>query len=393
MKKFTIIIITFIIAITLTGCGGYEELNNLSIVTAVAFDKTDDVYELSFLIANSPKAQTSAKEGEAKTTVYTGKGKTIAEASKDIEQIVPKQIYLGHINVVVISEDIAEDGFLKIADWLLRNPQTRKKFYLLQAKDVSAKNILKIVSPLESFPSQSIATLIESNSETKSIATSITYSNFIAQILEKGYDPVLPSITIKGDVEEGSNEKNLETTEPESYLVLGPLAIYKGDKLEGFSNEKESWAINVLKNEAKEVNYNVKYQNQDVSIETSSLKSDIKIIDKNNIEITISGVGDIYNINNQIDIQNYKEINKIEKTWSKSLKKDLSKVVKKVQNKYKADIFGFGNLIYKNDPKTWEKLEKEWNSKYFPNLNVKIKTNLKISATGSLVKTIKEDKS
>lgn len=393
MKKFTIIIITFIIAITLTGCGGYEELNNLSIVTAVAFDKTDDVYELSFLIANSPKAQTSAKEGEAKTTVYTGKGKTIAEASKDIEQIVPKQIYLGHINVVVISEDIAEDGFLKIADWLLRNPQTRKKFYLLQAKDVSAKNILKIVSPLESFPSQSIATLIESNSETKSIATSITYSNFIAQILEKGYDPVLPSITIKGDVEEGSNEKNLETTEPESYLVLGPLAIYKGDKLEGFSNEKESWAINVLKNEAKEVNYNVKYQNQDVSIETSSLKSDIKITDKNNIEITISGVGDIYNINNQIDIQNYKEINKIEKTWSKSLKKDLSKVVKKVQSKYKADIFGFGNLIYKNDPKTWEKLEKEWNSKYFPNLNVKIKTNLKISATGSLVKTIKEDKS
>ena len=393
MKKFTIIIITFIIAITLTGCGGYEELNNLSIVTAVAFDKTDDVYELSFLIANSPKAQTSSKEGEAKTTVYTGKGKTIAEASKDIEQIVPKQIYLGHINVVVISEDIAEDGFLKIADWLLRNPQTRKKFYLLQAKDVSAKNILKIVSPLESFPSQSIATLIESNSETKSIATSITYSNFIAQILEKGYDPVLPSITIKGDVEEGSNEKNLETTEPESYLVLGPLAIYKGDKLEGFSSEKESWAINVLKNEAKEVNYNVKYQNQDVSIETSSLKSDIKIIDKNNIEITISGVGDIYNINNQIDIQDYKEINKIEKTWSKSLKKDLSKVVKKVQSKYKADIFGFGNLIYKNDPKTWEKLEKEWNSKYFPNLNVKIKTNLKISATGSLVKTIKEDKS
>ena len=392
MKKLILIITTLIISVTLTGCGGYEELNNLSTVTAVAFDKTDDEYELSFLIANSPKAQTSAKEGEAKTTVYTGKGKTIAEASKDIEQIVPKQVYLGHINVVVISEDIAKDGFLKIADWLLRNPQTRKKFYLLQAKDEKAKNILKIVSPLESFPSQSIATLIESNSETKSIATSITYSNFISQILEKGYDPVLPSITINGNVKEGSNEKNLETTEPESYLVLGPLAIYKGDKLEGFSTTKESWAINVLKGDSKEINYNVKYQNENISIETSSLKSNIKIIDEKNIEITISGVGDIYNINNKIDIQDYKEINKIEKTWMKSLKNDLSKVIKKVQNKYKADIFGFGNLIYKNNPKTWKKLEKDWNSKYFPKLNVKIKTNLKIEATGSLINTIKEDK-
>lgn len=392
MKKLTLIIIFFIITITLTGCGGYEELNNLSIVTAVAFDKTDDEYELSFLIANSPKAQTSSKEGEAKTTVYSGKGKTIALASKDIEQIVPKQVYLGHINVVVISEDIAKDGFLKIADWLLRNPQTRKKFYLLQAKDVSAKNILKIVSPLESFPSQSIATLIESNSETKSIATSITYSNFINQILEKGYDPVLPSITISGNIKKGSNEKNLETTEPESYLVLGPLAIYKGDKLKGFSTQKESWAINVLKNEAKELNYNVKYQNENISIETHSLKSNIKIIDEKNIEITISGMGDIYSINNKIDIQNYQEINKIEKAWAKSLKNDLSKVIKNIQNKYQADIFGFGNLIYKNNPKIWEKLEKNWNSKYFPNLNIQIKTNLKINATGSLLNTIKEDK-
>lgn len=392
MKKLTLILTILIITITLTGCAGYEELNNLSIVTAVAFDKTDDEYELSFLIANSPKAQTSAKEGEAKTTVYTGKGKTIAEASKDIEQIVPKQVYLGHINVVVISEDIAKDGFLKIADWLLRNPQTRKKFYLLQAKDEKAKNILKIVSPLESFPSQSIATLIESNSETKSIATSITYSNFISQILEKGYDPVLPSITINGSVKEGSNEKNLETTEPESYLMLGPLAIYKGDKLKGFSTEEESWAINVLKGDSKEINYNVKYQNEDISIETSSLKSTIKILDEKNIEITISGVGDIYNINNKIDIQDYKEINKIEKAWSSSLKKDLTKVIKKVQSKWQADIFGFGNLIYKNDPKTWKKLEKNWNSKYFPNLNIKVKTDLKIDATGSLINTIKEDK-
>lgn len=391
MKKFTIIIIAFIITLTITGCSGYNELNNLSIVTGVAFDKKDDEYELSFLIANSPKNQTSSKEGEAKKAVYTSKGKTIAEASKNIERIEPKQIYLGHINVVIISEDIGKEGFLKIADWLLRNPQTRKKFYLLQAKDVSAKNVLKIISPLESFPSQSIATLIESNAKNKSTTTAITYSNFVGQILEKGYDPVLPSITVKGNIKKGSNEKNLETTEPGTYLALGPLAIYKGDKLKCFSTEKESKAINIIKNEAKEINYNIKYQNQNISIETNSLKSDIKAIDEKNIEITISGSGDIYNINNKIDIKNYKEINKLEKTLNKSLKQDLSKVIKKIQNKYKADIFGFGNLIYKNNPQAWKKLEKNWNSKYFPNLNIKVKTKLKIAAVGSLGETIKEE--
>lgn len=392
MKKLITLITIFILTISLTGCDGYEELNNLSIVTAVGFDKTEDNYELSFLIANSPKAQTSAKEGEAKTTVYSSQGKTIAEAAKTIEQIVPKKIYLGHINVVIISEDIAKEGFLNIADWLLRNPQTRKKFYLLQAKDEKAKNILKIISPLESFPSQSIATLIESNAESKSIATSVTYSNFISQILEEGYDPVLPSITIKGNIKKGSNEKNLETTEPESYLVLGPLAIFKEDKLQGFSTEKESLAINILKNDAKEINYNVTYQNQDISIETTKLNTSVKIKDSQNIDITISGLGEIYNINNKMDLQNYKEINKIEKAWNQQLKKDLKNIIQKVQTKYHADIFGFGNQIYKNTPKTWDKLANKWRSTYFPNLNINIKTKLKIENTGSLVKTIKEDK-
>lgn len=390
MKKIFLLFISIITIFSLSGCGNYAELNNLSIVTAVAFDKKDDQYELSFLIANSPKSQTSSKEGEAKTTVYSSTGDTIAEASKSIEQIVPKQIYLGHINVVIISEDIAEEGFTNIADWLLRNPQSRKKFYLLQAKDVSAKNILKIVSPLESFPSQSIATLIESNAESKSIATSITYSNFINQILKQGYDPVLPSITIAGDVEEGSTESNLETTEPESYLVLGPLAIYQGDKLKTFSTEEESQAINILKNDAEEINYNVDYQNQNISIETSDLYTNINIIDSENIEINIKGTGDIYSITGDFDLENYETIEDIEKAWEKQMQEELTNVVQKIQTEYQADILGIGNLIYQNYPKKWEKLKENWNEKYFPNLNIKITTDLTIDGTGSLVKTIKE---
>ena len=389
MKKLLLFII-FILTFCLSGCGNYAELDKLSIVTAVAFDKKDDQYELSFLIANSPKAQTSNKEGEAKTTVYSGIGKTIPQAAQAIDQISPKQIYFGHINVVVISEDIAKEGFFKISDWLIRNPQTRKKFYLLQAKDVSAKNILKIVSPLGSYPSQSIATLIESNEKSKSIATSVSYSNFIGKALEKGYDPVLPSITIDGNIKKGSSEKNLESTEPQTKLILGPLAIFKQDKLIGFSSKKESQSINILNTDVKEINYTLKYNNNDISIDAKKLTATTKLKDTSNIEITVTGKGNIYNINDNINIQDYQEINKIEKAWNKSLEKDLYEVVEKMQKKYQTDIFGYGNLIYKNKPKEWENLEKNWNDKYFPNLNIKIKANLKISATGSLTKTIKE---
>ncbi len=386
MKK----LILFIITLFLCGCGNYAELNKLSIVTAVGIDKSNDEYELSFLIANAPKAETSSKEGEAKTTVYKGSGKTIPEAAQAIDQISPKRLYFGHINVVIISEDIAKEGFFKTADWLLRNPQTRKKFYLLQAKNVKAGNILKIVSPLESFPSQNIATLIESNQNSKSIATSVSYSTFIGTSLQQGLDPVLPSITIKGSVKKGSNEKNLETTTPESYLALGPLAIYRKDKLKGFVTKKESQSINILKNDTKELNYTIKYKGENISIDSRNLKTIIKYDGDNSFNINVYGKGNIYNVNGNINIKDYKVLENIENVWNKQAKKDLQRVILKMKKNYKTDIFGFGNIIYKNNPKKWNKIKSKWNDKYFPKINVKINCNLKISATGSLAKTIKE---
>ena len=106
MKK----IILLIICLILCGCNDYAELNKLSLVTAAAIDKNKDKYEVTLLIANSPKQDTSAKEGEAKTTVYKAKGKTVSDAIKTIDKKTPKELYFAHINVVVISEEIGKEG-------------------------------------------------------------------------------------------------------------------------------------------------------------------------------------------------------------------------------------------------------------------------------------------
>ena len=387
MKKIFLIIF---LCLFLSGCGNYAELDKLAIVTGVAIDKKGNDYEISYLVANSPKGQTSSKEGEAKTTVYSGTGKTIPDAAMVIEQKSPKKIYLGHVNVVIISEDIAKDGFFKVADWLFRNPETRKQFYLLQAKNDKAKDIIKIISPLESFPSQSIATLLESNRDSKSASTTTTYNNFVGYVLEEGADPILPTITIHGNIKKGSEQSNIETTEPIAYLTLGPLAIFKEDKLVGYATTKESELINLIQNKIKEIKFSLTFKNDALSIDSYNLKTKLSIEDESHITLTITGTGNIYNINSNIDISNPKEIKKIENLWNKSLQKSLKKLIRKMQDKYHAYIFGFGNKIYSTYPKKWNQLKKDWNNKYFKEVKVKIKSNLKIPDTGSLKDTLTE---
>lgn len=388
MKKILLLLTCLLIC----GCNDYAELNKLSLVTAAAIDKDKNNYVISLLIANSPKSETSAKEGEAKTTVYKGKGKTVAEAIKKIERKTPKQLYFSHINVVVISEEIGKEGFLKAADWLIRHPKTRNRFYLMQVNNNKASDVLKIISPLESFPSQSIATLIESNKNSRSIGDTASYTNFIGRILETGYEPLMPTIKINGNAEEGSKQENIQTSEPKTYLSLSEFAIYKGDKLVKTTTLKETEMISIINNEAKEIIYNTKYKKNNINIFSNNLKTKIKLTSNNSALINIKGTGTIYEINGNINLSNIKNIKQLEKKWSKNLKKDIKKVIKSAKEEYKSDIFGFGNMIYKNYPKRWKKINDNWNDKYFKNLKIKINTNLKIVSTGSLAKSLKEDK-
>ncbi len=387
------IFILLLLCLFLCGCGNYRELNQIAIITGVGIDKKDDEYEVSLLIANAQKSETTSKEGESQPTVYSGKGKSLVEATKEVDRKTPKQLYFGHINVVLISEKVAEEGFLNVADWLLRNPESRKKFYLMMTKDSTAKEVLEIVSPLESFPSQNIATLMGSNEETQAITNSVTYSDFINNILVEGIEPILPSITVIGDDKDGDDKANLDTTNPNSYLKLETIALFKNDKFKGFASENDSKAINILKNTVKQSIFTINYDDSNVNLSTKNISSKIKIKSAKEFDIKVTGDATLSEINSDTNLNKEQTIKNIEKELNKTIKKQINKAIKKMQTKYKSDIFGFGNLIYKNHPDAWKKIKDKWNDVYFPKIKVNIQTDVELVSTGSLENTIrKEDK-
>lgn len=387
------IFVLLLLCLCLCGCGNYRELNQIAIITGIGIDKKDGEYEISLLIANAGKSETTPKEGESQPTVYSGKGESLVEATKEVDRKTPKQLYFGHVNVVLISEKIAKEGFLNVADWLLRNPESRKKFYLLMTKDASAKEVLEIVSPLESFPSQNIATLMGSNEETQAITNSVTYSDFVNDILVSGIEPILPSITVVGDEEDGNDKSNLDTTTPESYLKLESIAVFNNDKFKGFVSDNDSKAINILKNTVKQSVFTINYDNAKVNLSTKNINSKIKIKNAREFNIKVTGDATLAEINSNTDLNNEEVIKKIENKLNATIKRQINKAIKKMQTKYQSDIFGFGNLIYKNYPDTWKKIKDDWNEIYFPKIKVNIQTDVELVSTGSLENTIrKEDK-
>lgn len=384
------------IVLLLCGCWNYSELNELAITTSLGIDKKDNEYLVSLQIANAKSAQISAKEGQSQTTVLEAKGKTISEALENIDLKSPKQIYINHLTAIVMSEEVAKEGIAKVSDFLLREPESRKKFYLLITKDTDASDVLKILTPLESLPSQSIASNIQEAKEYQALVNDMIYSIFINDVLETGINPVVTSITIEGEEKDGQKYETLEQSKPDAVIKMSDLGIFKKDKLLGFVSGEDSEGINIVLNKVNRARLQTKCgQGYIVSvIDSPKTKMKTKLVDNEpQIELDITGRGSIVEVGCKTDLTDPNTIEKIQKDMEKQLKQKIQKAIKTVQEEYKSDIFGFGLSFYHHHPKYYKTIKNDWDKKIFPNIDVKVKTSLDINIKGSLEQSIKEEES
>lgn len=370
----------------MTGCYNYRELNDIAIITGIAIDKEEDEYLVSVMIANSKKPETS--DNSSLPTVYESTGKTITLALENIFLQSPKKIYLGHLASVIVGRDVAEDGILNILDFLFREPMSRKTFYLLIADGDKANDVLKIVSPLETFPSQDINNTLNNAYDLQSISSSITYEMFINNLVTDGVEPILATVKIKGDEKEGQNEDSLKEVEPKATIYLSNTAIFKGDKLVDVASKEESEGINLINDGIGRVFIKTKCDNDYIIIDSPRTKLKVDVKDNNKIKIKVNGEAAIKEINCKLNLEDEKVINDLAKDASKELEDTIKKAIDKAQS-LKTDIFGFGNLIYKNNYKYFNSVKDEWDE-IFSNLDVDIKVDISLKTKGGLEQTIKE---
>ncbi|MEG2322694.1 MAG: Ger(x)C family spore germination protein [Bacilli bacterium] len=380
MKKLIVIII---ILTTLTGCWNYRELNQLAIATGIAIDKDKDGYLVTIMIANSKK--NGDNKQQAATTVYEGNGKTFFEAIKDVSLSVSRQIYLGHIEIIVLSEEIAKQDIVNATEFLFRYPQTRNEFYLILAQDCKAGDVLKITIPLESFPSQNVAKNLEITDKLQGFTYKVTFNDFIKTILEQGIHPVLPSINIVGDIKEGNSDENIKQNMPKTKLKLGMMGIFKNDKFITFATKDESKGINIINNKIKTSGFIIDCNGGNVVVEVTQLKTNIDFDLTSNIpkiKININAQAAIEEVSCKLDLKDKQVIQDIKTKSEQEAIKIVNSALTLAQTN-QTDIFGFGNKIYKKNYKYWYKVKTNWDNEIFPKINFTTNAKIDLETKGS----------
>ena len=333
MKKIILFIISLFL---LCGCS-YSELNDLAVVSTLGIDFEDN----EFVITAQVMDIKSSNDGSttASTLIYESTGETIAKAIRNFSVRYPKNVYLGHLEFVIIDKE-ASNRINDIFDYIMRSPDVRSSTYVLMSEKQTAKEILNPDNEVKDrFPVQSLRTVLLDSKDRNGTIYDLTLEEFLSTYLKEGISPLVPLVKT-------TNEKGMSATS----VIIEDLAPFKNRVLYDALSSNAAIAYNTINNNYHDIVIDCKYNNIKFGAVIYNPKSNIDIKINNNevnIILDIAIESKIIELNNRINLTDSKVQNRIKKEISKSIYNNIYELIY-YSKKNNVDVLGLGNIIYKN---------------------------------------------
>ncbi|WP_078546346.1 Ger(x)C family spore germination protein [Litchfieldia alkalitelluris] len=373
MKKATLIFLVFSMLSGLAGCWDSKELNEVSIVTGMAIEKGEDAkYKLSAEVINASEFAHNGGMGDAPSIVYQLEGNSISELADKLNKGFTRKLIYSHTRVIVIDEDLAREGIFGFFDFLERSGEIRNDFNILISKGVKASDVIKTTYPSKKSPSMKINSQAETFQEEWGGDPRLRLTDFIEAFMSKGRQPVATAITIQGDPKKGSSAENNKNLTPEALVVFDGMAIFKDDKLQGYLSVEDTRNFLFVKNLEQTtvtVPCSDKEEDKDKYLDlrithSHPIRNVVYKGDTPEINITIKAEANLQGTQCKDPLTKIDTYKKFEKNLSDFIENEVEGTIKKVQEDFQVDIFGFGEDLRRSNYKKFKEVEKNWDEEF-----------------------------
>ncbi|MWV43245.1 Ger(x)C family spore germination protein [Paenibacillus sp. HJL G12] len=401
LKRFWLLLASFTLLLPLSGCWDSKYLDDLSIVLAIGIDK-DPKNEKNIKVTLQvvvPNQVADSQSGGSKegipVTNYTGTGETLVKTFQSMTHLTPRRLYFSHNQVMIIGEEMARKGVENLFDIVDRDPEIRTDFGVLIAKNGTAEDTLKTITTMEKIPVQQIYGMIKTLHQRVGSIYPVTIRELIQSIESDKEDPAIPSIEMIGNANEAQKKSNTEQIEPENYLRMDSMAIFRDGKLIGFLSENDSKGLTIVKNKLKRMIIEIPVgENEKVTISPIHNQTKVEAVFRNNkpmIVIKVEHKASVLdNKSTAIKLQDNNQIRWLEKEAERIQRNLIMRSMMQLQ-RMNCDSAGYAKFINQTSPKYWNKNKKDWEAIY-PGIPLRVDVNVTIVGTGIRTRTYLGDK-
>ncbi|WP_051986370.1 Ger(x)C family spore germination protein [Clostridium amazonitimonense] len=236
VKNIVKVLIFILLSSSLCGCFNYRDVNRVAFVTAILFDVDKDKNIIIYLEAFKPFRSASSASEKGQRLLFKGIGKTIFEASRNINLKSSFIINYTQNRALIFTKNAAEFGIDKYIDLLERDQEflVRPYLYIYTGEPEELMN-LKIEA--EEYIGMFLNDLIQ-NVGVSSRAVNITLAEYLLKRTSPSKTAVLTAIDID---HEGLSK----------VIQINGGAIIKDDKLVEIMSKGQGQAYNFLNNTVK----------------------------------------------------------------------------------------------------------------------------------------------
>ncbi|WP_135556344.1 Ger(x)C family spore germination protein [Paenibacillus cymbidii] len=387
-----LVLVAALLGTLLTGCWNRRELNELAITVGMGIDKSGDQYVVSAQVVDPGEvaARKGATGNRTPVVLYKEQGASVIEAMRKMTTKAPRRIYMAHLRMLVVGEELAREGLAPVLDFFSRGHELRTDFFITIAKDDLAENILKVLTPLEKIPANEMYASLESSQHFWSPTNGVFLDKLMNQLVAEGRNPAITGIHIVGDKTQSGRQSNLSVIEPPGQLQYVGFGVFRLDKLIGWLNDSESKGYNYLVNQVTSAVAHFPCPDGSGRIVLEILRSHTRLTGKKTadgnpkIQVDLRAEGDIAEIACKVDLNDTAVFEQLQRMGEQRLRELMEQAIRKAQKELDDDFLGFGAALNRSYPKDWEKRWKaEW-PRLFEHVPVEMKIDYNLRRVGTV---------
>lgn len=383
----SIFILFIILAACITGYLQTNRLSRISIVSGIGIDKEDENYIVSLQIYN-PEANKKEASDEIGGYVFKEKGNTVAEALKKLEKDLPKTLFLGAVQIVVLGENLLrKEGVEPTLDFLIRAPSIPAHIQTVVIKDAAPELFFQFFIPNQHLSSLYIREMLSASKSRWGHFQNDSAERIKSLLEDHTTDFVMPYITIDGEIEKGLDKSNIEKFKPSTSLSLTGLAIFNKDKLQSFLTFDESNWFALLRGENQKINMTLpcakdeNYFTLNAIKTTSSLDTNTRPV---SFDFKVRVKGNLEEINCKKDLTKPESIKEMEALIEKRISQKLKGLVEK-QHSSKAEFLGLKDALFRQHPRFYRKNKNRLNT-VLGDAQIHLDVNVTVDKVGQIEK-------
>lgn len=376
MKKKFICMLSLVMMLMLqSGCWDKIELNDITVATGLAVDKGKDKrYRLTIEAVNPTEFKKGGGEGNAAAVLFSLEENTISELTNKMNVGISRKLVFSHTRALYISEEIAREGLLDFLDFLDRSGEFRNDFNIFVAKGSKAADFLGMTYPFQKVPSLKTHKQAEMILQDWGGDPHIRLTDFVDSLTTHSRHAVIAAVSIQGDPKKGKKTANNKSLEPAALIVMDGMAVFKYDKMIGYMSLKDTrnylWtqelqrtSLSVPCSPKDSGNKNGNFM--DIRIVNTAADLDAKYRNSTpEFIVNINGEARLHGTSCAEDLRKIKTYQDFEKKIEKQVEKMVRGTIVKTQKKYKIDIFGFGEVMNRQNHKQYVKVEDHWDQEF-----------------------------